>query len=173
MKADHKALRGVGHNGRTGGFSLGRHFEFSAISLLPRPPALRCQHHRARPTMSADLFAEFAATPNSASGSAPQQKPTQQPGSGPGVSYSFFDDFNQPPATASQPQQPAFPVATSTAQQNADDDDWGDFEGGTSSFETGPSVNQDPFASSTPVASYASPPAWQAPAQSNVSFQRI
>ncbi|KAL1600527.1 hypothetical protein SLS60_006913 [Paraconiothyrium brasiliense] len=89
--------------------------------------------------MSADLFAEFGASSNP---NASQQK---HPGNPNATSFSFFDDFTAAPSPTQTAPQPAAP-ASSTQQDDDDNDDWGDFEGGASSFEKPPLVKQDSFA---------------------------
>ncbi|KAF2680277.1 hypothetical protein K458DRAFT_407312 [Lentithecium fluviatile CBS 122367] len=106
--------------------------------------------------MSADLFAEFSATPTNQQ----QQQQAARPGQAttqPAAAFSFFDDLSAPPApvvTQEQPHQTLAGVQDAgygkkDAATVDDNDDWGDFEGGTSAFEPAPSVKQDPFAFST------------------------
>jgi hypothetical protein len=99
--------------------------------------------------MSADLFAEFSTDSNTnqthqTNASTDPQLPS---------AFSFFDDLNSQPATVAQPQPNAFtqsswhsntvPVQTVTED---DIDDWGDFEGGSSSISPAPPAQHDPFA---------------------------
>jgi hypothetical protein len=111
--------------------------------------------------MSADLFAEFAADSvlnknHQTSGS------TKLPGQ-PTSAFGLFDDFNPvtPPATQAQPPQSQqyfqSLVSVPTQPPVADDnDEWGDFEGGSSTLRPALPVKQDSFAL---VASLATLPA--------------
>ncbi|KAF9690827.1 hypothetical protein EKO04_010990 [Ascochyta lentis] len=100
--------------------------------------------------MSADLFAEFSTDSNTDQTRQSNAAANTQSSS----TFSFFDDLNsQAPATISPPQPPAFtqnfgsynsfPGPTSTED---DSDDWGDFEGGSSSTNPAPPAQHDPFA---------------------------
>ncbi|KAJ4360766.1 uncharacterized protein N0V89_001333 [Didymosphaeria variabile] len=89
--------------------------------------------------MSADLFAEFGAS------STPKASQQKQPGGPNATSFGFFDDFTATPASTQTAPQPTA-LASSTQQDDGDNDDWGDFEGGASSFEKPPLVKQDSFA---------------------------
>jgi hypothetical protein len=124
------------------------------------------KHHHSslvEQAMSADLFASFGADPPS--NQAQQQVSAQR--SAPAVSrFSFFDDLNSTPAAFAPPQQPP---STSNIQDSGaapfqapavdDNDDWGDFEGG-SSFEPAPTAKSDPFAFASPNASQPSLTSW-------------
>ena len=102
-------------------------------------------------TMSADLFAEFAADPKSS-----QESQTAAPSSTAARSASdssFFDGFNTAPAQVAQAQPPppqqqfqAFAPGPLSAPSNDESDDWGDFEGGSSTVEPAIPIKQDPFA---------------------------
>ncbi|KAJ4304735.1 hypothetical protein N0V90_000262 [Kalmusia sp. IMI 367209] len=125
--------------------------------------------------MSADLFAEFGSSSNSATGSAQQQKPAQQPEHRSAPAFSFFDDFTGAPATT---QGQISSIVGSNTQQDADDnEDWGDFEGGASSFDPAPPAKHDPFTFSTSAASRAPAPSWQVSSETNMdpfsSFQPV
>ena len=100
--------------------------------------------------MSADLFAEFSGDSNTSrthqsAGPANSQAAT---------TFNFFNDLStQAPATAPQTQPSAFLhdfgyAASSLAQIPVDEDtdDWGDFEGGSSSANPPPPAQHDPFA---------------------------
>ncbi|KAF1842991.1 uncharacterized protein K460DRAFT_290402 [Cucurbitaria berberidis CBS 394.84] len=113
--------------------------------------------------MSADLFAEFGAS----SSSSQQQQAGTPTKAGPHAAspFSFFDGLGTAPApiVQSQPATPqqhshSFSLA-STHTTIAENDDWGDFEGG-SSFEPAPPVNQDPFASAPPRVSQPLQNSW-------------
>jgi hypothetical protein len=101
--------------------------------------------------MSADLFAEFASDTNTNQGQKPAAnvKPTPQPSS----DFSFFDSLNTAPASntkapslVSQPQLHGFAQANApTAQKVDNDDDWGDFEGGSSVVDSVPPAKPDAF----------------------------
>lgn len=121
--------------------------------------------------MSADLFAEFGTDPSS--NQKPQSGSTVQPGVHPAAPFSFFDGVSSTstPVTQSQLQPPtqAFQSFTSAPTQAAEpdeNDDWGDFEGG-SSFEPVPPASQDPFDFVAPQASQPPLDPWQitAPAE--------
>ncbi|KAJ4361656.1 hypothetical protein N0V95_001640 [Ascochyta clinopodiicola] len=94
--------------------------------------------------MSADLFAEFSTDSNT---NQKRANTTTQPAS----SFSFFDDLSSQ-APSAPPQPTAFSQNFGTdhtfpAQTLEDDtDDWGDFEGGSSSANPGPPAQHDPFA---------------------------
>lgn len=111
--------------------------------------------------MSADLFAAFGSTPTQQQ----QSSNTAQPKAQPAPSFSFFDDLASPaptPATQTQTQQlHATQSAQTTASEADDNDDWGEFEGG-SSVEPA-SVKHDPFAfgSTTSHASQSLQSSWQ------------
>ncbi|KAL5428407.1 hypothetical protein PMIN04_000840 [Paraphaeosphaeria minitans] len=92
--------------------------------------------------MSADLFAEFGSSSKS---SVPPNQQQKQPGRQVATAFRFFDDFTAPPAPAQAASQSAAPVKH-TQQDDGDNDDWGDFEGGASSFEPPPLAKQDSFA---------------------------
>ncbi|KAH7136025.1 hypothetical protein B0J11DRAFT_177105 [Dendryphion nanum] len=96
--------------------------------------------------MSADLFAEF--------GSAPTQQRQQAtnshtPATQAAPAFSFFDDFasTAPVQPQQEPQQEpqAFQWPESKAVQVEENDDWGDFEGGSSAAPV--VVTHDPFTS--------------------------
>lgn len=101
--------------------------------------------------MSADLFAEFSTDSNT--NQAHQSNATVNPQ--PQSTFSLFDDLNsQAPATVPQRKPPAF--TQSFGQDSSfptqvlaedDTDDWGDFEGGTSSAGQAPPAQHGPFAS--------------------------
>lgn len=107
--------------------------------------------------MSADLFAEFASDANSTQGK--QTTKNQHLPSQPQPNFSFFDSLNSAPAPSAQAQpqvaQHHFQsLAPSNTQASADDDndDWGDFEGGSATVELAPPARHDPFAfDSTPI----------------------
>jgi hypothetical protein len=107
--------------------------------------------------MSADLFAEFAAD----SGSDQKQPPVAQNTS----NFGFFQDLNTTPASAAQAQssptqQQYQSFVSAPPQAAAIDDDWGDFEGDSSSLRPAPPAKQDSFAF---VAALASQPGQQTP----------
>jgi hypothetical protein len=108
--------------------------------------------------MSADLFAEFASDTNSVQGQ--QLEGTAKPSSVPPPNFSFFDNLDTTPSPVIHvqplpPQQqqqrqhqqqqqlqnfaPIDPVVLS----NDDNDDWGDFEGGSSIVAPSAQGNQD------------------------------
>jgi hypothetical protein len=105
--------------------------------------------------MSADLFAEFASDTKADQGKSPvaaAQGATQPP-----PNFSFFDSFNTAPLPAAQTQQPpsqqqfqSYTQGNNPVVSNDEDDDWGDFEGGSSTAGTKPSAQSDPFALDTP-----------------------
>ena len=107
--------------------------------------------------MSADLFAEFAGDP--APGKPPPVAPAQSAAQQ-GPDLSFFDSFDSPsPASAAQAQPPpahqqfqSFAHASAPAVTNDDHDDWGDFEGESSTIEHAPPAQLDPFAFAAPPA---------------------
>jgi hypothetical protein len=108
--------------------------------------------------MSADLFAEFASDTNTNQGQKPAAnvKPTPQPSS----DFSFFDSLNTTPRAASntkapslvsQPQLHGFAQANApTTQKDDNDDDWGDFEGGSSVVDSVPPAKPDAFGFASP-----------------------
>lgn len=116
--------------------------------------------------MSADLFAEFGSESNS------NQQPQQsvQAASRPGIqqasSFAFFDGWSATGATGPASQQPSPSSLANTWNLDPspppkvvedDNDEWGDFEGVSSSGPTGTApVQVDPFA---PVTSQAGPTA--------------
>jgi hypothetical protein len=103
--------------------------------------------------MSADLFAEFGASSTSNTPSTQQQKQSTNSAATP---FSLFDDFQAAPAPTPTGQQPIVP---SNAQQDGDDnDEWGEFEGDTASFEPPPLQKQDSFAFVATAASRARAP---------------
>jgi hypothetical protein len=115
--------------------------------------------------MSADLFAEFGADP-------PPNQQQSQPAaatrtSAPAVSdFNFFNDLGNNPTLATRSQQPSsanngWNSASKPEQESSleDNDDWGDFEGG-SSFEPAPAAKQDPFAFTSPPVSQPQLNAW-------------
>jgi hypothetical protein len=124
--------------------------------------------------MSADLFAEFSAPPTNQEQkkSAASARTNAQPA----PSFGFFDDLStaaSAPAPQEQPQQPQADFligsygkgGTATADEN---DDWGDFEGGSTSFASTPPVKQDPFAFPAPNISKPAQSTWSsAPVQSD------
>ena len=114
--------------------------------------------------MSADLFAEFATPSTTPLPQAQQQKQSNRPAA---TSFSFFDDFTAaaPAPVHAAPQS----IAPSDAQQEIEeDDDWGDFEGDTASFEKPPLVKQDSFAFVAAAATRARAPTLP-PTQERVS----
>jgi hypothetical protein len=111
--------------------------------------------------MSADLFAEFATDTKADQGKSPVA--TAQGATQPPPSFSFFDSFDTAPVPAAQAQQPlaqqqfqSFTPATNPVVSNDEDDDWGDFEGDSSTVEPKAPAQQDPFAFGT--TSTAQPP---------------
>lgn len=105
--------------------------------------------------MSADLFAEFASEPalNQGRQSGTNAERTSQPP----PDFSFFDNLNTAPAPVplaqphtSQHQFQSFAPAPVPVTSNDDTDDWGDFEGGSSTVEPVPLARQDPFALTSP-----------------------
>ncbi|KAF2634870.1 hypothetical protein P280DRAFT_208764 [Massarina eburnea CBS 473.64] len=126
--------------------------------------------------MSADLFAEFSSAPSSN-----QQQPSGsgQARSQPAPSFSFFDDLTSTPApaAATQPQQQTFGGPLSGQFRNNaptasidDNDDWGDFEGGSSSFAPPAPVKQDPFAFAAPRTSLSTQSPWATGTTQNDPF---
>ncbi|KAH7382245.1 hypothetical protein BKA66DRAFT_418340 [Pyrenochaeta sp. MPI-SDFR-AT-0127] len=98
--------------------------------------------------MSADLFAEFGTNPSS--NQKPQSGSAAQPGVSSSAPFSFFDGLSSTPTsvTQSQPQLQtqtfqSFTTASNQATENDENDDWGDFEGGSS-------LEPDPFAFDQP-----------------------
>jgi hypothetical protein len=121
--------------------------------------------------MSADLFAEFSSTP---SGSNNQNGSSAQRGAQSASTFSFFDDLSSSatpaPATPSGPALPNYQnFGTAPAQTTADDenDDWGDFEGGSTTAVKNTSSNQDAFAFSTTQPTQTS---WNQPAPTSDPF---
>lgn len=124
-----------------------------AWPLLPIQTAtsiLNLISHPADDIMSADLFAEFSSDttsePNKPSTAGAQ--PARQAAS----DFSFFDSFNTGPNQAqSQYLQQQQHVQSHTdfnapISSNDDNDDWGDFEGGSAPVEPANAVSHDPFA---------------------------
>lgn len=115
--------------------------------------------------MSADLFAEFGAEP------APSQQQSQPAATtktnAPAASdFNFFNSLSNAPSLATPSQQPPptsntqnFAPNSEQASTTEDNDDWGDFEGG-SSLEPAPAAKQDPFAFASPPVSQPQPNAW-------------
>ncbi|KAI4954512.1 hypothetical protein J4E91_002225 [Alternaria rosae] len=115
--------------------------------------------------MSADLFAEFGAEP------APSQQQSQPAATtrtnAPAASdFNFFNSLSNAPSLATPSQQPPPTSNTQNFASNSeqastieDNDDWGDFEGG-SSLEPAPAAKQDPFAFASPPVSQPQPNAW-------------
>jgi hypothetical protein len=113
--------------------------------------------------MSADLFAEFAAEPPSSQGQ--QSIGSTKLAIQPPPNFSFFDTLDTTPAPVTHAQQPLpqqhQPFQNFTASANAavpsndDNDDWGDFEGGSSTPAPAALAQQDPFAFTT---TQAAPP---------------
>jgi hypothetical protein len=99
--------------------------------------------------MSADLFAEFNSTPSTNQTQQPNPSAKPQPAS----DFSFFDDLsNQPPAAVPQAQPAAFAQGSLSTQNQPlqattddDNDDWGDFEGGSGQVDPAPPAQHDPF----------------------------
>lgn len=131
--------------------------------------------------MSADLFAEFGSTP------APTQEQRTvgnaqsktQPAS---TTFSFFDDLSNPGATGRVTQgtqhpsvgiQPGNYGKSETPIVDDNDDDWGDFEGGSSSFDPAPPVKQDLFTPSVPQTSQPSQTSWETAGSQNDPFSFI
>lgn len=114
--------------------------------------------------MSADLFAEFAVdTPNQQQQVAPSARSSVPAAS----DFSFFNDLTSTPAPSTPSQQlPAtrdFQGLGATHVKAADtdeNDEWGDFEGGGSSFEPASPAKQDPFAFASTQASQPQPNLW-------------
>ena len=107
--------------------------------------------------MSADLFAEFGSTPSQGQQSA-----------GPGVTkaqppptFSFFDDFSNTPVPVTQSQSQLSQPNTTQAPPDDDPDDWGDFEGVSTSQQTSTSIPRDPFAFTSTQTSLPSQSSWQ------------
>jgi len=106
--------------------------------------------------MSADLFAEFAGEPKPSQGqqtAAPARAAAQ-----PASDFSFFDGINTAPAQVTPAQPPpqqqqvqAFAPSSLSAPANEEHDDWGDFEGGSSTVEPAHPIRQDPFAFTSPI----------------------
>ncbi|KAF2628105.1 hypothetical protein BU25DRAFT_340136 [Macroventuria anomochaeta] len=100
--------------------------------------------------MSADLFAEFSTDSNTNQTHQPSAPTNPQAAS----TFNFFNDLNsQAAATVAQSQPSAFTQTfghtTSFSAQTATEDnadDWGDFEGGSSSANPAPPAQHDPFA---------------------------
>lgn len=126
--------------------------------------------------MSADLFAEFSAPP-------PKQQAQQsqiqgQTGSSTEPSFSFFDDLstNAPaPVAQAQLHQPStgFPgvdLGKKEVASTDENDDWGDFEGGDSSFEPAATVKEDPFVFAAVTPSQPAQPSWVPALRQNDSF---
>jgi hypothetical protein len=110
--------------------------------------------------MSADLFAEFSSDPV-----ADQRKPplpSGQQAAQPPPSFGFFDSFNTTPVPAVQAQQPVSqqqfqnPTPATNVTSNDEDDDWGDFEGGSSTAQPKATAQQDHFAFGTTTAAQPS-----------------
>lgn len=98
--------------------------------------------------MSADLFAEFST--DSGTNQVPKQAAFVKPQSA--ATLSLFDDLNsQPPAPVPHAQPPGLAHGSgytqnfsSQAAPEDDNDDWGDFEGGSSRVDPAP-AQHDPF----------------------------
>ncbi|KAF3045843.1 hypothetical protein E8E11_007280 [Didymella keratinophila] len=106
--------------------------------------------------MSADLFAEFSSAPNTTTQA---QQPNASAKPQPTSNFSFFDDLSsQPPAAVPQAQPSPFAQGSLFTQSQPlqattddDNDDWGDFEGGSSEVDPAPPAQHDPFSfGSTP-----------------------
>jgi hypothetical protein len=137
--------------------------------------------------MSADLFAEFLSAPNSdnqqqSTGSGnvnAQPAPSLIERKFPPTSFSFFDDLSgQPPPPwppqqqqqqqqqQLQPVQDALDAFGITGNHGIletatdENDDWGDFEGGSSSVEPAALNNQNPFSVSVPQTSQPKHSTW-------------
>ncbi|KAL6709295.1 hypothetical protein ACN47E_001702 [Coniothyrium glycines] len=102
--------------------------------------------------MSADLFAEFGS--ESVQAQEEQPPPPPRPGVQHADSFAFFDGWSSTSAPVPKsrrsppvPDQPRSSLAQVVAASTDDNDDWGDFEGGTS-FESAAAAKQDPFVSS-------------------------
>ncbi|USP78479.1 hypothetical protein yc1106_05753 [Curvularia clavata] len=114
--------------------------------------------------MSADLFAEFGADPTS--GQQQQSVAPAKPGASATSDFGFFNDLANTPAPRGPSQQPPSTnhfqdpgFSSTTAAESDDNDDWGDFEGGSS--EPAPTVTkQDPFAFASPQASQPQQTLW-------------
>lgn len=96
--------------------------------------------------MSADLFAEFSSTTNTNQAQRPDAFAKPQATS----NFSFFDDLSgQAPAADPQRQPSTGAVLTQGGPLQAtledDNDDWGDFEGGSSQVDLAPAAQYDPF----------------------------
>ena len=114
--------------------------------------------------MSADLFAEFGADPPS--NQQQQSVAPAKPGAPATSDFGFFNDLTSISAPGGPSQQPPstnhFQNLGSSSVQAAevdDNDDWGDFEGG-SSCEPAPTAKQDPFAFASPQASQPQQTSW-------------
>lgn len=101
--------------------------------------------------MSADLFAEFGADSGSDRNNQASQS-TRPPGQ-PTLAFNVFDDFNPvtPPIAPAQPlqSQQYFQNLVSPPTQPPvvdDNDEWGDFEGGSPTLRPAPPDKQDSFA---------------------------
>jgi hypothetical protein len=131
----------------------------SNIAIAPQPYTSSLVEQ----AMSADLFAEFGADPPSNQ----QQQSAASGKNAPAASnFSFFDDLNNITASIAPTQQPpstgnfhGFHSAPTQASKTDDNDDWGDFEGG-SSFEPVSAAKQDPFAFASPQTSQPVSDSW-------------
>ncbi|KAL6166100.1 hypothetical protein ACJQWK_07465 [Exserohilum turcicum] len=124
--------------------------------------------------MSADLFAEFGA--DAPSDQQQQSAISTKPGAPATSDFSFFNDLaNTPgPGAISQqvPSTNTFHNLHSSSVQAADtgdNDDWGDFEGG-SSFEPARNTPHDPFAFAPPQASQPQTNSWNITSNDNDPF---
>ena len=120
--------------------------------------------------MSADLFAEFSSNPSAAN---IQAGSNSQRSAQPASTFSFFDDLS---SAAPAPATPSGPVpanyqnfSTAPAQTPADDDndDWGDFEGESTTVQDNTPSGRDPFAFTTAQPAQT---LWNQPASTKVQF---
>jgi hypothetical protein len=127
--------------------------------------------------MSADLFAEFGANPPL---NQQQSQPINTRKTIPVASdFSFSNDLANTPISATPSQQPPpirnnqnFSSTSVQASTVEDNDDWGDFEGGTST-EPAPAAKQDPFAFTSPPVSQPPSNAWNITSTTNDPFAFI
>jgi hypothetical protein len=123
--------------------------------------------------MSADLFAEFGADPPS---NQPQRPEAFRKSAPAAPDFSFFNDLSSTPASVAPSQQPlptsnfqnfsSAPIQASTIDDN---DDWGDFEGG-STYEAAHAPKPDPFAFSSALASRPASNSWNITSNSHDPF---
>ncbi|KAF2200107.1 hypothetical protein GQ43DRAFT_374623 [Delitschia confertaspora ATCC 74209] len=114
--------------------------------------------------MSADLFAEFGASPpsNTSTTSNPAKHPASQP-------FSFFDDFQTPNTSSVNRPQILNPAASQS--RNLDDaDDWGDFEGAPSYEPQSVEQKSDPVYQQSQPSQAINPSQPRKPKDPNVLF---